>query len=339
MTVQLAPTPRDTVLRDGSARLYRFRRPVGATASDDAAGAEGRPVARIRAPKLPLLLVPSMINRWYVLDLRPGVSVARSMVDHGIDTWCLDWGIPEDEDRYLTWDEVVDRLHRMVRRVQRETGAPKVGVLGYCMGATLSGIYTALEPDRVAALINLAGPFDFSESGDLGHMVNPRWFDVDAIADAGNVHPVQMQSGFVALRPTLQVAKWVGYADRMHDPKSRVAFEALERWAGDNIPFPATAYRTYIRELYQNNALVKGEHRVRGRRVDLGDIRCPVLSVTAQRDNICPLGAARGLNDHVGSEDVDLMVVPGGHVGAVIGSKAPKKLYPAIAEWLTHRLS
>jgi polyhydroxyalkanoate synthase len=207
------------------------------------------------------------------------------------------------------------------------------------MGGTLSGIYTALEPDRVAALVNLAGPFDFEGSGPLGHMVNPRWFDVDAIADAGNVHPAQMQAGFVALRPTLQIAKWVGFLDRAHDPRARVSFDALERWSGDNIAFPASAYRTYIRELYQENALVRGTHRVRGRAVRLDAIRCPVLTVAAERDGICPLPAARGLNDHVRSSDVELLVVPGGHVGAVIGSKAPKHLYPAIGAWLKQRLN
>ncbi len=331
--VLLAPTPRDTVLRDGTAALYRFRRPAR---DEGPAEAEGE----ARTPsRLPLLLIPSMINRWYVLDLREGVSLARSLVDAGFDVWCLDWGMPEDEDRHLAWDEVLDRLARMVRRVLRETGAPKLGLLGYCMGGTLTGIYAALEPERVAAFINLAGPFDFSEGGDLAHMTDPRWFDVDAIADAGNVNPFQMQSGFIALRPTLQVAKWVGFADRMSDPKAVESFEALEAWANDNIPFPASAYRTYIRELYQENLLVQGEHRVRGRRVDLGNIRCPVLTVAAERDTICPVAAARGLNDHVGSEDEDMLLVPGGHVGLVIGSKAPTKLYPAIASWLEPRLA
>jgi polyhydroxyalkanoate synthase len=70
----------------------------------------------------------------------------------------------------------------------------------------------------------------------------------------------------------------------------------------------------------------------------LSDIRCPVLTVAAERDTICPLPAARALHDQVSSEDRDLTVVPGGHVGAVVGSRAPKKLYPAIADWLGRRL-
>ena len=57
-----------------------------------------------------MLLVPSLINRWYVLDLRPGARLAGALVDAGHDVFCLDWGVPEDEDRYLEWDDVVARL-------------------------------------------------------------------------------------------------------------------------------------------------------------------------------------------------------------------------------------
>jgi polyhydroxyalkanoate synthase len=320
---QVATTPRDTLWRDGSASLYRFRRP----SSVKAAGA------------LPVLVVPSMINRWYVVDLRAGASLVEALVAGGLDVYCLDWGIAQDEDRYLTWDDVVARLGRAVRFTERHSGQKRVGLLGYCMGATVSGIYTALEPSHVAAFVNLAGPFDFSQGGLLRTMVDPRWFDASVIADAGNVTPHQMQSGFVALRPSSQIAKWVGFVDRMHEPAARESFDALESWAGDNIPFPGAAYATYIGDLYQRNALIKGEHHVAGRRVDLGNIRCPVLTVAAERDTICPLPAARALNEACGSADKELVVAPGGHVGAVVGSRAPKVLYPAMRDWLRSKLA
>ncbi len=74
----------------------------------------------------------------------------------------------------------------------------------------------------------------------------------------------------------------------------------------------------------------KGEHRIRGRAVDLGAIRCPVLTVTTSRDAICPPPAALALNDAAGTEDVSHVQIPGGHVGAVIGEKARTLLYPAL---------
>lgn len=317
-----ASTPKDTLFCDGTAQLYRFRSSPGP-----------------RGSTLPVLLVPSLINRWYVLDLRPQASLAKALVDAGLDVYCLDWGVPEDEDRYLDWDDVLARLARNVRRVQRETGAPKVGLLGYCMGGTLAAIHTALEPDSIAALVNLAGPIDFSEGGFLRHMVDPRWFDPEAIADAGNVTPAQMQSGFVALRPSMQPAKWIAFLDRLGDAERMEAFLALEEWASANIPFPAAAYARYIRELYQENALARGQHYVAGRRVDLGAITCPVLTVVTDRDAICPPPAATALNTLSSARDKTVLTIPGGHVGAVVGGNAPRELYPKLASFYLEKLA
>jgi polyhydroxyalkanoate synthase len=319
-TPSLAQTARDEILLEGGAKLYHFR---GATK------AKGRP----------LLLIPSMINRWYVLDLRPGASLVEALVGAGIDVWCLDWGVPEAEDRYLSWEAVVARLGRAVRRVKRETACDKLAILGYCMGGTLTTIYTAQYPNDFAALITLAAPIDFKLGGQLRCMVEPDWFDPDAIADAGNVEPIQMQAGFVALRPTLDLGKMMSMPDLLVDARAREAFFALDEWASDNIPFPAEAYRRYIRELYQHNQLVEGTHRVQGRNVWLGAINCPTLVITASRDAICPPAAATALLDHVSSTDKDVLQVPGGHVGAVVGSKAAKDMYPALIRWLQPRLA
>jgi polyhydroxyalkanoate synthase len=313
----IAPTPRDTLLSDGTASLLRFR------------GGDGPPV----------LLVPSLINRWFVLDLHRGASVAEAMIDAGIDTWCLDWGVPEDEDRHLTWGDLVARLARMVRAVRRATQARSIGLVGYCVGGTLAAIHAALEPSSVSALVNLAGPIDFARGGLLTHFVDKRWFDADALAAAGNISPHQMQSGFIALRPTGTVSKLVGYLDKAHDAEAMARATALEQWASDNIAFPAAAYAQYIRDLYQDNLLARGEHHVAGRRVDLGAIRCPLLTVTTSRDTICPPDAANALDALVGSTDTERLSISGGHVGAVVGPRAPTTLYPALCRWLNEKRS
>lgn len=306
----LAPTPRTVLYSEGCARLYRFL-----------------PSTSRVGP--PILLIPSLINRWYVIDLRPGASLVEALVEAGIDVYCLDWGAPGDEDRYLTWDHVLRRLVRAARRVRKLTGRDRIDMLGYCMGGTLATIACALQPTWFSGLINLLGPIDFSKSGRLGEMVDPSIFDVDSVADAGNVMGTQMQAGFVALRPTLNMAKWVGVIDRALRGESLDGFVALERWASDNIAFPAAAYRTYIRELYQENRLVNGTHVALGRRVDLADIDCPTMAIVAEKDEICPPPAATAV------PGCEVISVPGGHVGAVVGSRARHILYPRLAEFIT----
>jgi polyhydroxyalkanoate synthase len=318
-TPPLAQTPRSELSLEGGARLLHFR-PHG------------------RAGRRPILLIPSLINRWYVLDLRPGASLVEALVGAGLDVWCLDWGIPEAEDRYLDWEAVLARLARAVRRVRRETEAEQIGVLGYCMGGTLTTIHAAQHAGEIAALVTLAAPIDFSCGGMLRRMVDPAWFDAEAVADAGNVAPQQMQAGFVALRPTLDASKLVSLPDLATDVKARHAFLALDAWASDNIPFPAAAYRRYIAEMYQDNQLVRGVHHTAAGPVDLASIVCPVLAITATRDSICPASAATALLDRVGATDKSVLEVSGGHVGAVVGTRAAKEMYPRLAEWLGKRL-
>ncbi len=316
-------TPRDALYTDGSAELLRFRPAGGAPA----------------APRLPVLLVPSIINRWYVLDLRPAATLAGELVRAGHRVYLLDWGVPRDEDRLLGWDDLVARIGRAARATLRDSGATRLGLLGYCMGATLAGIWTALNPERVAGFVNLAGPFDFAQAGMLGTLTDRRWFDPAAAAAAGNIAPWLMQSGFVALRPTQQLGKWVSFLDRAWDPAAREAFWALEGWAGDNVAFPAAAYERYVRELYQENQLVLGRHHVAGARVDLSRIDAPLFTITADRDGICPPPAALALGALVSSRDREALELSGGHVGAVVGAKATRTLYPRLASWLRERLS
>jgi polyhydroxyalkanoate synthase len=313
--MQLMPTPRDVVLEDGPAKLMRFR--------------SNAPPSKAA----PVLLVPSLINRWYVLDLRKGASLSEALVRAGHEVWLLDWGIPQDEDRHWGWDDLFRRLNRMHKRVRRETGAKQLSVLGYCMGATVSGIHAAMQPDTIASFVNLLGPFDFSHAGILGLMADARWFDAGVVAEAGNVSATQMQSAFQLLRPTGTLSKWVSLMEKGFDPAFREGYDALEAWASDNIPFPAAAYQTYIEELYQKNALVHGAHHALGKRVDLSAIRCPVLTITASRDAICPPPAALGLAQVCSAEKKEHLEVPGGHVGAVVGSRAAKDLYPRLVEW------
>jgi polyhydroxyalkanoate synthase len=368
MTLTLAATPRSTVYREGTASLYRFRR------AKSPSGAQ--PMAEAGVP---ILVVPSMINRWYVVDLRPNYSLIEALTESGRDVYCLDWGVPNDEDRYLEWEDVLKRLARAVRRIRRlrsehsslqsehsslqsehsslqsehsslqsehsslqsehSKGADKVVLMGYCMGGVLSAIHSALQPDTVAGLINLLGPIDFSRGGALRTMVDERWFDPEAMTALGNLPAAQMQSGLVALRPTLDLVHWVRLVDTWHEPGALEGFGAMEAWTRDNVPIPGRAYVRYIRELYQQNRLFKGTHRVGGRTVDLSRITCPVLTVTASSDSICPHDAAVALNVCVGSSDTEILTVPGGHVGAVVGDDAAAVLYPGVIDWLARRFS
>ncbi len=324
-------------------RVRRGRPPVG-TSPHDVVHAENKwRLLRYRSAgvrhRTPVLLVPSLINRHYVLDLLPGKSFAEFLVAQGLDVFCIDWGTPGDEDRYLTFDDVADRyLARAIRVASRHGTSGRCHVLGYCMGGTLAAIHAAAHPETLQSLLALAAPIELADDGLLSAWTRSDGFDVDAIVEGlGNMPWPLMQASFHLLRPTLNLAKAVTLVDRAWDDRFLDGFFATETWGNDNVDFPGACYRTWVKDLYRGNALVKDELALSGRRVHLRNIRCPVLAVTFEHDNIVPWRSAAVLVDRVGSADKLHVHLPGGHVGAVVSSGAKKELWPRIVAWWVAR--
>jgi polyhydroxyalkanoate synthase len=314
----VAQTPADAIYAEGKLQLLRYR-----------------PVAD-RPQPVPLLIVPSLLNRYYLLDLVPGRSLVEYLVGRGLDVYLLDWGTPGPEDRTTTFDQyVVGYLRRAVQRVRANSGQERIGLLGYSMGGTLATIFAALYGRYVASLVTVAAPIDFHDDGILSQWARKERFNVDLVVDTLGAMPVAlMQASFRMLKPTYQIAQQIAMAEQFGDMEAVQDFLAMQFWLDDNIPFLGEAYRTYIKELYQENHLVQGKLVVGGRRVDLAQLEAPLLNVVASKDYICPAQSSKALNALVSSQDRQVLEVPGGHISIVAGVEAPRELWPQLAEWL-----
>ena len=316
-------TPHDVVLAEGPWRLLRFR-----PAAD----------ASVRH-RIPILLVPSLINRWYVLDLGPERSVIEWLVAAGHDVHIIDWGTPRPEDRFATWDDVCGRwLGRALGHVARRSPDGVAHVLGYCLGGTLAVCHAAAFPERVASLVALAAPVDFDHAGIMAAWTRSPAFDVGALVDAfGNVPWSLMQASFHMIRPTLGLMKAVTLLDRAWDDEFLDGFLAIERWGNDNVSFPGACYRDYIERLYRGNELVRGTMTLCGRPARLGAIDCPTLVVSFEHDAIVPPAAAAPLSEGIAAPDRARLHLRGGHVGAVVSKKAARGLWPALSRFWADR--
>lgn len=316
-------SPHRVVHRENKWRLLRYDHPEGA------------------APKFrtPVLLVPSLINRHYVLDLAPQQSMVEDLVRRGHDVFVIDWGTPGREDRYVTFDDVCDRAIGRALRVSSGFGqSGHVHLLGYCMGGTLAVIHTAVHPERVATLTALAAPVLFEDEGLLSHWVRTPSFDVNALVNAFGLVPWQlMQPAFHLLRPTLNLWKAVQLIDKAWDDEFLDSFLAVETWGNDNVSLPGEFYRRYIDELYRGDALAKGHFLLSGHQARMENIDVPVMAITFEHDNIVPWKSAAALLDRVKSKNKVHLHQPGGHVGAVVSKKASQRLWPKLSDfWKAH---
>ena len=292
--------------------------------------------------RTPLVFIYALVNRPYILDLKKGRSVVANFVEQGFDTYLVDWGVPIPADRHLTLDDYINGYMVNVMDYLRErTGADQLNVLGYCMGGTMSAMFTALHPDRVKNLILLAAPIDFAtRDGLLNLWTRPENFDVDKFVDAfGNCPPEFLQVCFSLLKPVQNLLeKPINFYEHMHDEKYLEDFLTTEAWLQDNIPVPGEVYREFVKYLYQKNLLTQSRMPVGKHIVNLVNITCPVLNIMAGADDLVPCGQSTPFNDLVSSKDRRTMLLNGsGHIGLAIGGRAQKEIWPQACDWLATR--
>ncbi|MGB8343292.1 MAG: class III poly(R)-hydroxyalkanoic acid synthase subunit PhaC [Ktedonobacteraceae bacterium] len=319
-------TPKELIWTKNKARLYRYE-----------------PTLPKKYP-IPILLVYALINKPYVLDLMPGASLVEYLVNLGFDVYLLDWGTPGDEDSSLTFEHyVLDYITRAAKKVLKASGAQQFTLLGYCMGGTMCAMYAALFPDTLKNLILLTSPIDFSPEnmGLYGIWTSPEYIDTGLLADAfGNIPGVLVDSGNKLTRPVANfIGSYVTMWDRILHDKPMDNWLAMSKWVNDGVPFPGAAFHQWIREFYQQNRLVKGTIQLRGRRVDLRQISCPLLNIAGTKDHICTIPQAEAIMSRVSSRDKEFFTIDAGHVGLLTGGAAKKGLWPKIRAWLEARSS
>lgn len=291
--------------------------------------------------KTPLIFVFALVNRPYILDLKPGKSVVEHFVKRGFDTYLVDWGTPTDADRHLALEDYVNGyIDNVVDHVCERTGAQQANILGYCMGGTMSAMYTALHPKKVKNLALMAAGIDFSTREGLLNVWNdPRYFDVDKFVDTfGNCPAEFLQSNFLMLKPVQNLLqKPLNFLERLDDDSFIDDYFTMETWLNDNIPVPGEVFREFVKYLYQQNRLVKGTMPLGKHIVNLKNITCPVLNLMAKQDDLVPCAQSVVFNDLVSSSDRKTVEFPAGHIGLAVGSKAQKELWPQACDWLGTR--
>jgi polyhydroxyalkanoate synthase len=291
--------------------------------------------------RTPLIFVFALLNRPYILDILPNKSVVAHFVKAGFDTYLIDWGVATDADRHLTLDDYVNSyLRNVVKHVRRRSGSDQVSLLGYCMGGTMSTMFTALHPEYVKNLMLMAAGIDFStRAGLLNLWSDAKMFDVDAFVDEmGNCPADFLQGCFTMLSPVRNLlGKPVTLMERMDDEKFVEEFLTMENWINDNVPVPGEVFRDFVKYLYQQNLLVKNQMRVGRETVDLRRITCPVLNLLARQDTLVPPSQSEPFTDLVGSTDKKTIELATGHIGLAMGSAAQRELWPQAVKWLAER--
>ncbi len=293
----------------------------------------------------PVLVVPSLINRAYVLDLGPPWSMLRALAAEGLRPALLDWGAPGREEAAFTLDDYGRLRLAPALAALRETCGRPAALMGYCMGGTLAAGLAARAPDGISALSTVGAPWDFSSTrgvaGGLRAMMRAGGAErierqVDAVGAAFGLAPVQLFQTLFALVNPMQAALKFRKFGRL-DPASPAArhFVAIEDWLADGMPMAAPAAKDLLVGWQIQNETARRAWRFVGDVVDPGEIRAPTICFCGARDSIAPPSLSLALPAAIpGAVAVQPRT---GHVGMVVGGSAPAQVWRPMAEFLrTH---
>ncbi|HUC10014.1 MAG TPA: alpha/beta fold hydrolase [Stellaceae bacterium] len=281
-----------------------------------------------------VLIIPSLVNRYYVLDLLPERSFLRHLAGHRLRPMVVDWGEPGPTENGLGLGGHIRRLERAFAAAMRLAGRP-LAVIGYCMGGLLALALALRRHQQVSSLVLLATPWDFHAGretqarllGVLGDWLSPS--DFAAL-------PVEFVQGlFFVLDPFLGQRKFVRFAGLDQTGEAARSFVALEDWINDGVPLPIAVARECLRSWYGDNAPGRGLWEAAGTRVCPQQLHRPALVVIPARDKIVPPASAAALAAVLPASEALRPAL--GHIGMMSAVQAPEMLWTPIAEWLTAR--
>jgi polyhydroxyalkanoate synthase len=279
---------------------------------------------------VPVLASPPWINKYYIMDLAPGRSFLEWAITHERTVFAISYRNPDPSMSGVTLDDYLLHGPQTALDVITDiTGAPKIDIVGLCLGGALTGMLAAYlaatGDDRLGSITLLNTLLDYSEPGVLGAFTDELTVSrlEKQMEEQGVLEGRQMATTFDALRPNDLIFNYVVSNWLLgQDPP---AFDILA-WNSDNTRMPAAMHAFYLRSLYLRNELARGVMEIKGRRLSLADVRNDVYVVGAINDHIVPWPASYKTTGLMGG-DVRYVLSSGGHIAGIVNPPGPKPWY------------
>ena len=301
--------------------------------------------------KVPLVIVPPLAVNMLIYDLFPERSLVKYFVAQGFDVYLIDWGMPTRKHTHYNLNTYVSEfMPEFLAKVREHSGQQQLSLHGWSMGGIFTLCYTALthDPD-IRNLVILGTPINSHASGAIGkvyqaierraewirkntgfriHNLNPQWLHTPGWANV------------VGFKMTNPMGSLMGYWElvvKLADRQFVVNHATTSAFLDKMVAYPGGIVQDMMVRIWIDNELAKGYMQLGKNEARLADIQCALLAGAGKSDNMVTKAAVETLMDHVSSSDKEFVVVAGGHMGILSGSKAPSDVWPKVAAWLAVR--
>lgn len=281
----------------------------------------------------PLLLVPSLINRAYVMDLFPDTGFLGWLKENGTVPYLLDWDAPGPEEMAFGLGDYIGRIGKAASLIEEKHGEP-AHIIGYCMGGTLSLAAVANRIAPACGLTLLATPWAFhGDGGSQARFVSAVAEGVlPFVSDRRGMSPDQVQMFFNLLDPLLAFKKFAMLSRLERGSREEQAFIALEDWLNDGIPLVRNVASECLLDWYGKDTPGKGSWKVGGLAVSPSAIDCPTHVVVPMKDRIVPPSSALPLAGAI--DDASVTKVEIGHIGMMAGRRAVRDVWEPVRDFI-----
>jgi polyhydroxyalkanoate synthase len=278
--------------------------------------------------KVPLLIVPPWINKFYILDLTPEKSFIKWCVDNGLTVFIISWVNPDEKLAAKSFEQYMrEGVLAAVDAIKTVTGEKQVDAIGYCVGGTLLSItlayLAAKKQDRVRSATMFAAQVDFTYAGDLMVFVDDeRIKQLEAhMKDQGYLEASRMANAFNMLRSNDLI--WPYVVNNYMRGKKPFPFDILY-WNSDATRMPAANHSYYLRNCYLNNTLTKGAMEIAGEKLDLHKVTVPIYNLATREDHIAPAKSVLYGSQYFGGP-VKYVLAGSGHIAGVVNPPGKPK--------------
>jgi len=275
---------------------------------------------------IPVLMIPSHINKGYIMDLMPEHSLLEALQQGDICPYLLEWNQP-NQVKYDESDYMQEILIPMLKYIYNRHQAP-VYVLGYCMGGLLATALAQLSPQMVRGLITIATPWNFHADSFPYRLTEATYNMIINNLNGDYVSKEIISAMLQWPQLNITIDKLISLGEKGYVSP---LFIAVENWLDDGLNMTIPLFNTCMRKFSLLNQPYKGEWEVMGRIIDPKAITIPVLSVIASKDNVVPPSAATPLSALF--PNCEVYEVDTGHLGAIISKN--HCVGPKLCDWIS----
>jgi len=269
----------------------------------------------------PVLIVPSWIMKYYILDLSPENSLIRYLLEQGYSVFVVSWKNPTAADANLGLEDYLNfGVMQALDAMEAIALKRKIHTVGYCLGGTLLAIAAAAmgrdDDRRLASVSLLAAETDFSEPGELALFIDDDQISAleTDMSLRGYLDDTQMTAAFQILNARdliwSRMVKEYLMGERLH-------VSDLMAWNADGTRLPCRMHSQTLRQLFLHNDLANNRYLVAGTPVKLTDIDCPIFCLGTERDQVAPWRSVHKLHQLTRAETTFVLTSGGHNVGIV----------------------